>query len=73
MSRGNRGEDIFITDGDRVSFLDGKEIGEIFGVYYSPVSRSRARLKAKLKSNRKLKKQFYRIQDEILNMSNSKI
>jgi class 3 adenylate cyclase len=36
-------------------------ISEIFGVDYSTVSQNRARLKTKLKSNRKLKKQFDRI------------
>ena len=50
-----------------------KEIGAIFGVDYSTVSQSRARLRAKLKSSRKLKKQFLRIRDHIIKMSNSKI
>ena len=50
-----------------------KEIGEIFGVDYSTVSQSGARLRAKLKSSRKLKKQFDRIRDQIFNLSNSKI
>ncbi len=58
---------------DRYSNAKQKEIGAIFGVDYSTVSQSRARLKAKLKSNRKLKKQFHLIRDHILNMSNSKI
>ncbi len=38
-----------------------KEIGMIFDVDYSTVSQNRARLKAKLKSSRKLKKQLHRI------------
>ena len=50
-----------------------KEIGAIFGVDYSTVSQSRARLKAKLESNRKLKKQFDRIQIIIEKLSNSKV
>jgi chromosomal replication initiation ATPase DnaA len=50
-----------------------KEIGAIFGVDYSTVSQSRARLKTKLKSSRKLKKQFHRIQEHIDKLSNSKI
>ncbi len=50
-----------------------KEIGAIFGVDYSTVSQSRARLKNKLKSSRKLEKQFKRIQEQILNLSNPKI
>jgi len=37
------------------------ENGMIFGVDYSTVSQSRARLKTKLKSSRKFKKQFHRI------------
>ena len=40
MSRGNRGEDIFITDSDRATFLDGKEIGEIFGLITAPSARA---------------------------------
>ena len=50
-----------------------KDIGAIFGVDYSTVSQSRARLKNKLKSNRKLAQQFKRIQKQILSMSNTKI
>ncbi len=57
----------------RYSNAKQREIGAIFGVDYSTVSKSRARLKAKLKSSRKLKKQFHRIRDHILKMSNSKI
>ena len=49
------------------------EIGAIFGVDYSTVSQNRARLKNKLKSSRKLKRQFKRIQEQILNLSNPKI
>ena len=49
-----------------------KEIGAIFGVDYSTVSQSRARLKTKLKSSRKLKKQFHRILAQIEKKSNSK-
>ena len=57
----------------RYSNCKQKEIGTIFGVDYSTVSQSRARLKAKVKSNRKLEKQFHRIQLIIDNLSNSKI
>jgi DNA-binding CsgD family transcriptional regulator len=54
----------------RYSNYKQKEIGVIFGIDYSTVSQSRARLKIKLKSNRKLKKQFQRIQEQIDKMSN---
>jgi chromosomal replication initiation ATPase DnaA len=54
----------------RYSNLKQKEIGAIFGVDYSTVSQSRARLKTKLKSNRKLKKQFQQIQEQIDKLSN---
>ncbi len=57
----------------RYSNCKQKEIGAIFGVDYSTVNQSRARLKAKLKSSRKLKKQFHQIRDHIINLSNSKI
>lgn len=57
----------------RYSNYKQKEIGAIFGVDYSTVSQSRARLKTKLKSSRKLKKQFHRIQEQIDKLSNSKI
>jgi putative transposase len=57
----------------RYSNCKQKEIGMIFGVDYSTVSQSRARLKAKLKSSRKLEKQFHRIQVQIDKMSNTKI
>ena len=57
----------------RYSNYKQKEIGAIFGVDYSTVSQSRARLKTKLKSSRKLKKQFQRIQEQIDNLSNTKI
>ena len=43
------------------------EIGAVFGVDYSTVSQSRARLKAKLKSSRKLNKQFMQIKQQIVN------
>jgi hypothetical protein len=47
-----------------------KEIGAIFGVDYSTVSQNRVRLKNKLKSSRKLKKQFDQFLKQIDNMSN---
>ena len=57
----------------RYSNYKQKEIGAIFGVDYSTVNQSRARLKAKLKSSRKFKKQFHQIRDHIIKLSNSKI
>ena len=57
----------------RYSNYKQKEIGAIFGVDYSTVSQNRARLKNKLKSSRKLKKQFDQISKHIKNMSNSKM
>jgi chromosomal replication initiation ATPase DnaA len=57
----------------RYSNYKQKEIGTIFGVDYSTVSQSRARLKTKLKSSRKLKKLFQQIQMQINKFSNSKI
>ena len=44
-------------------------IGAVFGVDYSTVSQSRARLRAKLKSSRKLNKQFKQIKEQVLNLS----
>ena len=57
----------------RYSNYKQKEIGAIFGVDYNTVSQSRARLKTKLKSSGKLKKQFHLIQIIIEKLSNSKI
>jgi REP element-mobilizing transposase RayT len=57
----------------RYSNCKQREIGAIFGVDYSTVSQSRARLRARLNSSRKLKKQFDRIQEQISKLSNSKI
>ena len=54
----------------RYSNCKQKEIGAIFGVDYSTVSQSRARLKAKLESNRKLKKHFHRLLDQIFSSAN---
>ncbi len=50
-----------------------KEIGAIFGVDYSTVSQNRERIKNKLKSSRKLKKQFHGINEQIDKLSISKI
>ena len=50
--------------------LGQKQIGQIFGVDYSTVSVNRARLKSRLESDRKLKKQFKEIQEQIINLSN---
>jgi chromosomal replication initiation ATPase DnaA len=49
------------------------KIGAVFGGDYSTVSQSRARLKAKLKSSRKLNKQFKQIKEQVINLSNTKI
>ena len=49
------------------------EIGAIFGVDYSTVSQSRTRLRAKLKSSRKLNKQFEQIKVQVINLPISKI
>jgi REP-associated tyrosine transposase len=57
----------------RYSNCKQKEIGAIFGVDYSTVSQSRARLKAKLESNVNLKKQFHRLLEQIDNLSKAKI
>jgi hypothetical protein len=46
-----------------------KQIGAIFGIDYSTVSQSRVRLKARLKSSRKLNKQFNQIKEQITNLS----
>ena len=55
----------------RYSSCKQKEIGAIFSVDYSTVRQSRRRLKIKLKSNRKLKKQYHRIQGQVNILSNS--
>jgi chromosomal replication initiation ATPase DnaA len=57
----------------RYSNYKQKEIGVIFGVDYSTVSQNRVRLKNKLKSSRKLKKQFDQFLKQIEKSSNSKI
>jgi len=57
----------------RYSNAKQAEIGAVFGVDYSTVSQSRARLRAKLKSSRKLNKQFKKIKEQIINLSISKI
>ena len=49
------------------------EIGVIFGVDYSTVSQNRARLKAKLKLDRKLNKKFKQIKERVITMSIPKI
>ena len=57
----------------RYSNYKQKEIGAMFGVDYSTVSQNRVRLKAKLKSNRELNKQYNRILIQIEKLSNTKI
>jgi hypothetical protein len=49
------------------------EIGAMFGVDYSTIRQNRARLKAKLKLSRKLKKQYDQILIQIKKLTNSKI
>ena len=49
----------------RYSNYKQREIGAALGVDYNTVSQSRARLKTKLKSSRKLEKQLHRIQDKL--------
>jgi hypothetical protein len=57
----------------RYSNYKQKEIGVMFGVDCSTVSQNRQRLKTKLKTHRKLKKQYDRILKQIEKLSNSKI
>lgn len=57
----------------RCSNYKQNEIGTIFGVDYSTVSRNRVRLKNKPKINRKLKKQFDQLLNQIDNLSKTKI
>ena len=57
----------------RYSNCKQKEIGAIFGVDYSTVSQNRLRLKNKLKSNRKLKKQYDQVLKQLENLSIPKI
>jgi putative transposase len=57
----------------RYSNAKQAEIGAVFGIDYSTVSQSRARLKAKLESSRKLNKQFKQIKERIIELSISKI
>lgn len=57
----------------RYSNYKQKDIGAMFGVDYSTVSQNRVRLKVKLKSSRKLKKQYDRILIQIERLANSKI
>jgi hypothetical protein len=52
----------------RHSNLRQKQIGKKFGVDYSTVSVNRTRLKSRLKSDRKLKKQFNQIREKIINL-----
>jgi REP element-mobilizing transposase RayT len=54
----------------RHSNLRQKQIGQIFKVDYSTVSVNRTRLKLRLKSDRRLNKQFKEIQEQIINLSN---
>ncbi len=50
--------------------LGQKQIGQIFGVDYSTVSVNRTRLRSRLKSDRRLKKQFNQIRGKIRTLSN---
>jgi len=57
----------------RYSNCKQKEFGTIFDTDYSNVSQSPTSLKAKLKSSRKIKKEFDQIWGQVDNLSNSKI
>jgi chromosomal replication initiation ATPase DnaA len=57
----------------RYSNAKQAEIGAVFGVDYSTVSQSRARLKVKLKSNRNLNRRFEQINERKVKISNLKI
>jgi hypothetical protein len=48
-------------------------IGAVFGAGHSTVSQSRVRLKAKLKSSRKLNILVDQIKEQVINLSISKI
>jgi hypothetical protein len=48
--------------------LKQRQIGKIFKVDYSTVSANRSRLKSRLKSDRRLKKQFDQIREKIINL-----
>ncbi|MBW1796208.1 MAG: transposase [Deltaproteobacteria bacterium] len=53
----------------RYSAKNQREIGEIFGVDYSTISLNRKRLSTKLKSDRKLRKQFDKAEQQIALLS----
>jgi putative transposase len=50
--------------------LKQRQIGRIFNVDYSTVSANRSRLKFRLESDRRLKKQFKQIQERVMNFHN---
>ena len=50
--------------------LGQQQIGQIFKVDYSTVSVNRSRLKSRLKSDRRLKRQFKQAQELIMNLHN---
>ena len=50
--------------------LGQKQVGQIFGVDYSTISVNRTRLKSRLKSDRRLNKQFDQIKEKIRKLSN---
>jgi len=70
--RGNRYEAIFITDTDRNRFADALADSMRLSDYIT-VSHSRARLKAKLKSSRKLDKLYNQIKEQVIDLSISEI
>jgi UDP-N-acetylenolpyruvoylglucosamine reductase len=57
----------------RYSTQKQAEIGAVLDADYGTVSQNRTRLKVKLKSNRRRKKQFQQIKEQIVNLSILKI
>jgi chromosomal replication initiation ATPase DnaA len=53
--------------------LGQKQIGQIFGVDYSTVSVNRSRLESRLKSGRRLKKQFDQIVEKTIYLRDDRI
>jgi chromosomal replication initiation ATPase DnaA len=53
----------------RYSTVSQREIGELFRVDYSTVSQNRARLRAKLETDAKLRRLFEQMEQRILDLS----
>ena len=69
-SRKKRGRQMAMELCYRYCNLKQRQIGEIFQVDYSTVSANRSRLKSRLESDRRLKKQFKQIQERVMNFHN---